>query len=230
MPPPLILSEAHAFEFECRGPQKGKVRGSGCLEASRRWQPICSGHSRGNAQDCKPCHLDDTSAQLLTHMTGYSYRFWEFTNTLRFGVRCPRKFQRIFVRPGDVQYNLLSAEFKKAHGYTLKSSRNPVNDKDWSPFVEPLDRSPRIERVKWKVTSGLSWKDVGEYALMMRKIESRGRADGCSGLEDLHHRYAVLDDLIESCRQTGTLKDQSELGGSFREKRALMSQSMTRHG
>lgn len=70
-------------------------------------------------------------------------------------------------------------------------------------------KSVRLGLAHWR--DGVPWEATGIYEEMMRRIEQRGKVDGCRNLDDVHARYLRLDQAFAQMREDGRMKTRAEL-------------------
>ena len=137
----------------------------------------------------------------------------DFAARVRHGRGAPRQFERIWIRPRDVE------RVGPRDGYRS----GEVRDGSWDLDGPSFDELPKVIACRAHWIEGVPWDETGIYDFVLAGIQRSGRPEaGCWTRDDLVDRYRALDATFAAVARARRLKTRRELIGrfprTFREK------------
>ena len=129
---------------------------------------------------------------------------------MKFGTLAPRWSERIWVNPQECSERIL----RSAGCPEFASSGRVVR---YWPRTLPVDGAKSLALIRhWQY--GESWSDSGYIDLLMERIRQGKPEDGCTSLDAICRRCAMLDATFAMIARDGRLRTRQELDSSaFRE-------------
>ncbi|MCH8553297.1 MAG: hypothetical protein LAT62_15265 [Natronospirillum sp.] len=129
-------------------------------------------------------------------------------NRLRFGAAGPLAAECLYIDPLQVRHFIESRVTRHDTGRVLAG--------DWDDKRQPIDALPKIAICNRHFAEGLSWEAAGAYEHMAKLLQKKKAPDGCRNMEDVHRRYAALDDFYARLQQGAPYLTKQALGGKRR--------------
>lgn len=141
--------------------------------------------------------------------------FRDGRNKLSFGIEAPRVAELIWVDPLHIERFIRTLP----KGISKRNCSGRVIDFAAEGIVEEsLMQMAQFRACYDHWCRGVPWKNTDDYAIMLRRINTRGSSAGCRNEAELKQRFRRLDDLFEAVARDGMFKTQKQLRRwNFRE-------------
>lgn len=130
-------------------------------------------------------------------------------NLLRYRGNAPRWAQRIWVDPSTI----------KDVVFGLRNDRSGELVSGWEGDVGPVAELPKVRASVAHWCEDVPWSETGVFKYLRGEIERNGSYDGCQTIDQLHGRYAAIDEMFERVKSERRIRTRRELNGrrAFRE-------------
>lgn len=152
----------------------------------------------------------------------------EISNFIKYGGKY-KSHQKIYINPSNVNKSTRFFELGETK-YLLDGSdlndENFINKRhkfivggEWDKLTTRIENLGPYFRYMKRLSDKKSWEDVGEIEWLMKRIKQLGVQDSCRTLEDIYNRLQKIDQICNTVKRMGRLKEMKEIRKFvFREK------------
>lgn len=146
--------------------------------------------------------------------------FREIENRIRYGRKCPKVSERIWVKARSCTKSLDSFDLCGCH----KSVAKGLVLKEWDESrAFDLFADPKFTACIARWEKGLPWENTGIFESELRRIRECGSADGCKNIFEIKKRYERIENMYRQIKDEGRVRARYEINRfEFRERGGII--------